>query len=76
MRDVWIAAAVMTRFGRRNESLDDLMADAALEALREHTVSLTRWWSRPWLLKHLSEKPILPLTWPPILAFLIYRQYA
>jgi acetyl-CoA C-acetyltransferase len=35
MRDVWIGAAVMTRFGRRNESLDDLMADAALEALRE-----------------------------------------
>ena len=35
MRDVWIAAAAMTRFGRRSESLDDLIADAALEALRE-----------------------------------------
>ncbi|HYN15414.1 MAG TPA: hypothetical protein VES66_06460 [Terriglobales bacterium] len=35
MRDVWIAAAAMTRFGRRSETLEDLMADAALEALRE-----------------------------------------
>ena len=35
MRDVWIAAAAMTRFGRRSEKLEDLMADAALEALRE-----------------------------------------
>jgi len=35
MRNVWIAAAAMTRFGRRSESLEDLMADAALEALRE-----------------------------------------
>jgi acetyl-CoA C-acetyltransferase len=35
MRDVWIAAAAMTRFGRRAESLQNLMADAALEALRE-----------------------------------------
>ncbi|MGC2325050.1 MAG: hypothetical protein WA463_20615, partial [Terriglobales bacterium] len=35
MRDVWIAAAAMTRFGRRAESLENLMADAALEVLRE-----------------------------------------
>lgn len=35
MREVWIAAATMTRFGRRSEKLEDLMADAALEALRE-----------------------------------------
>ena len=35
MRDVWIAAAAMTRFGRWSEKLEDLMADAALEALRE-----------------------------------------
>ena len=35
MRDVWIAAAAMTRFGRREESLENLMADAALEALRD-----------------------------------------
>ena len=35
MRNVWIAAAAMTRFGRRSESLEDLMADAALEALAE-----------------------------------------
>ncbi|HVP50976.1 MAG TPA: hypothetical protein VMT05_02640 [Terriglobales bacterium] len=34
MRDVWIAAAAMTRFGRRSETLVDLMAEAALEALR------------------------------------------
>ena len=35
MRDVWIAAAAMTRFGRRSEKLEDLIADAALEVLRE-----------------------------------------
>ena len=35
MRDVWISAAAMTRFGRRSETLVDLMAEAALEALRE-----------------------------------------
>jgi len=35
MRDVWIAVAAMTRFGRRSEKLEDLMADAALEALRK-----------------------------------------
>jgi len=34
MRDVWIAAVAMTRFGRRSETLENLMADAALEALR------------------------------------------
>jgi len=35
MKSVWIAAAAMTRFGRRSENLEDLMADAALEALAE-----------------------------------------
>jgi acetyl-CoA C-acetyltransferase len=35
MRDVWIAAVAMTRFGRRAEKLEDLIADAALEALRD-----------------------------------------
>jgi acetyl-CoA C-acetyltransferase len=33
--DVWIAGAGMTRFGRRNESLPDLMAEAALAALAD-----------------------------------------
>jgi acetyl-CoA acetyltransferase len=31
--DVWIAGAAMTRFGKREESLQDLMAEAALAAL-------------------------------------------
>jgi acetyl-CoA C-acetyltransferase len=35
MRDVWIAAAAMTRFGRRSETLENLMADAALGVMRE-----------------------------------------
>ncbi len=33
MTDVWIAGAGMTRFGKREESLQDLMAEAALAAL-------------------------------------------
>jgi acetyl-CoA C-acetyltransferase len=33
--DVWIAGAGMTRFGRRDELLPDLIAEAALAALRE-----------------------------------------
>jgi acetyl-CoA C-acetyltransferase len=35
MRDVWIAGVAMTRFGKRPETLQDLIADAALDALRE-----------------------------------------
>lgn len=35
MRDVWIAGAAMTPFGKRPESLQDLMANAALEMLRD-----------------------------------------
>ena len=35
MRDVWIAGAAMTPFGKRPETLQDLMANAALEVLRE-----------------------------------------
>ena len=34
MRDVWIGGAAMTPFGKRPESLQDLMANAALEVLR------------------------------------------
>jgi acetyl-CoA C-acetyltransferase len=33
--DVWIAGAGMTRFGRRDENLPDLMAEAALAALTD-----------------------------------------
>jgi acetyl-CoA acetyltransferase len=33
--DVWIAGAGMTRFGRRDENLPDLMAEAALAALAD-----------------------------------------
>jgi acetyl-CoA C-acetyltransferase len=33
MTDVWIAGAGMTRIGRRGEALQDLMAEAALDAL-------------------------------------------
>jgi acetyl-CoA C-acetyltransferase len=33
--DVWIAGAGMTRFGKREESLPDLMAEAALAALAD-----------------------------------------
>jgi len=33
--DVWIAGVGMTRFGKRDESLPDLIAEAALAALRE-----------------------------------------
>ena len=33
MTDVWIAGAEMTRIGRRPESLQDLIAEAALAAL-------------------------------------------
>lgn len=33
MSDIWIAGAGMTRFGRREETLQDLMAEAALAAL-------------------------------------------
>ena len=35
MTDVWIAGAGMTRFGRRDENLPDLMAEAALAALTD-----------------------------------------
>ncbi len=35
MNNVWIAGAGMTRFGRRDESLPDLMAEAGLAALRD-----------------------------------------
>jgi len=35
MKNVWIAAAAMTRFGRRTETLENLIAEAALEALHE-----------------------------------------
>jgi acetyl-CoA C-acetyltransferase len=35
MRDVWIAGAAMTPFGKRPETLQDLMANAALEVLRD-----------------------------------------
>jgi acetyl-CoA C-acetyltransferase len=35
MNDVWIAAAAMTPFGKRPEKLQDLMADAALQVLRD-----------------------------------------
>ena len=34
MREVWIAGAAMTPFGKRPETLQDLMANAALEVLR------------------------------------------
>ena len=32
---MWIAGAGMTRFGRRDETLPDLMAEAALSALAD-----------------------------------------
>lgn len=35
MADVWISGAGMTRFGRREEGLPDLMAEAALAALND-----------------------------------------
>jgi acetyl-CoA C-acetyltransferase len=35
VNNVWIAGAGMTRFGRRDESLPDLIAEAGLAALRE-----------------------------------------
>jgi acetyl-CoA C-acetyltransferase len=35
MNDVWIAAAAMTPFGKRPDKLQDLMADAALQVLRD-----------------------------------------
>ena len=35
MSDVWIAGAGMTRFGRRDENLPDLMAEAALAAMSD-----------------------------------------
>ena len=35
MSDVWIAGVGMTRFGRRDESLPDLIAEAGLAALRD-----------------------------------------
>ncbi len=35
MNNVWIAGAGMTRFGRRDESLPDLIAEAGLAALRD-----------------------------------------
>ncbi|HEY7040010.1 MAG TPA: hypothetical protein VID28_14215 [Methylomirabilota bacterium] len=35
MSDVWIAGAGMTRFGRRDENLPDLMAEAALAAMTD-----------------------------------------
>ena len=35
MSDVWIAGAGMTRFGRRDESLPDLIAEAGLAALAD-----------------------------------------
>ncbi|MBI4241892.1 MAG: hypothetical protein HY613_09260 [Candidatus Rokubacteria bacterium] len=38
MSDVWIAGAGMTRFGKREETLQDLMAEAALAALRAASV--------------------------------------
>ena len=34
MRDVWISGAAMTPFGKRPETLQDLMANAGLEVLR------------------------------------------
>jgi acetyl-CoA acetyltransferase len=33
--DVWIAGAGMTRFGRRDENLQDLMAEAGLAAMHD-----------------------------------------
>jgi acetyl-CoA C-acetyltransferase len=33
--DVWVAGVGMTRFGRRDENLPDLMAEAALAAMRD-----------------------------------------
>ena len=35
MTDVWIAGAGMTRFGRRDENLPDLIAEAALAAMAD-----------------------------------------
>ena len=35
MSDVWIAGVGMTRFGRRDENLQDLMAEAALAAMHD-----------------------------------------
>ena len=35
MTDVWIAGAGMTRFGRRDENLPDLMAEAALATMTD-----------------------------------------
>ncbi|HYB42334.1 MAG TPA: thiolase domain-containing protein [Candidatus Methylomirabilis sp.] len=35
MTDVWIAGAGMTRFGKRSESLPDLMAEAAIAAMAD-----------------------------------------
>jgi acetyl-CoA acetyltransferase len=44
--DVWIAGAGMTRFGRRNEDLPDLMAEAALATMTDAGVEHPpRWWS-------------------------------
>ena len=38
MNDVWIAGVGMTRFGKREESLPDLMAEAALAAMADARV--------------------------------------
>jgi acetyl-CoA C-acetyltransferase len=35
MKDVWVAGVAMTPFGRRPEKLQDIMADAALAAMRD-----------------------------------------
>ncbi len=40
MSDVWIAGAGITRFGKRQESLQDLMAEAALSALQAASVEV------------------------------------
>ena len=40
MSDVWIAGAGMTRFGKREETLQDLMAEAALAALGAASVEI------------------------------------
>ncbi len=40
MSDVWIAGAGMTRFGKREETLQDLMAEAALPALGAASVEI------------------------------------
>jgi hypothetical protein len=50
--DVWIAGAGMTRFGKRDETLLDLMTEAALAALTD--ASIERPSARRW--RHESEE--------------------